>query len=648
MSQRYTKVEAAAETNALPEPAVKGNRRLVSQSTHHLVAVVIITALPLVGITAWATRFILVDRHLDTVSHIIGGRLTQPQAKAIDLIVSAMFAPLLFVCINWYWFAALRVTVFMEHSARPVSLLTLVEASKTERGSFNMVKIARLLKGGKRMAALGLVVLLSASAQTSFTNMIAYEAYDEQAPGQLVSLPPLLTTVLHNYFGGILSPYGESLSYGFQAKDWNVVQSQIVRLLSDISFHGARNMENDSYIGLNVTRASLDHQPPQVARLLNVPAYKLSAKCEPWRPTAFLVIDQPGYRPYTTVQFEKPDPASREPKRYQDMFPGISAAMTKGYVGEREFAAFLAFAKVTSVYLASTARYNLTEKHIETRFGNITHEAFDMLENNRKYGTSFEGEKRIMSVGGLECHIVRQLGSLNLTRGHDLAWNWSDLASESSWFEKSDVIELVLSQFHMDPVFQNPLLAGHLPGLGPVLHHGRPFAETEGGGSLTDFPNYETAVNNLLYATGEAERIVFEVKQATNTSSSGDSEVKPIQTMVKSQHYRITYVPPLLLLGLLSTLAAAVMTLFISLRAMRSHSFKAWRDVDTLRLLIDGVEGLHAESSIQQVQTAKNKRQESVARNMGVRYALSDQNDVVLRLQPVANRPNQRRSSSSL
>ena len=79
---------------------------------------------------------------------IIGGQLSYIQAKAIDFVSGAVFAPLLMVLLDSLWFSNAHVSVVNEQQkGMGVSLPSLIEASRTSVGGFNPLKLRALLEG---------------------------------------------------------------------------------------------------------------------------------------------------------------------------------------------------------------------------------------------------------------------------------------------------------------------------------------------------------------------------------------------------------------------------------------------------------------------------------------------------------------------
>ncbi|KAL4899225.1 hypothetical protein BDW74DRAFT_183968 [Aspergillus multicolor] len=96
---------------------------------------------------------------------------------------------------------------------------------------------------------------------------------------------------------------------------------------------------------------------------------------------------------------------------------------------------------------------------------------------------------------------------------------------------------------------------------------------------------------NYLYACGEAERILLEVA-AQNASTDIPLYHYTVDAVTKDQKYRITYIPLLLILGLISTVGAGAITWAMLFYSWATHSAQSVRRVDGLRLVVDSISGL--------------------------------------------------------
>ena len=121
-------------------------RRRARRVTAHLsaVAALSIILIPLVALFAWITR-----RHRDgaTFSSMfetfagerIGGRLTQSQAKAIDILTGAVLVPLIVTGFDTVIFGIARISVVNEQPQKAIPMRSLVAVSSAS-GSYDFVR----------------------------------------------------------------------------------------------------------------------------------------------------------------------------------------------------------------------------------------------------------------------------------------------------------------------------------------------------------------------------------------------------------------------------------------------------------------------------------------------------------------------------
>lgn len=113
-----------------------------------LATVILSTLVPFVALITWIARRQIDGSSFHTIFETfagerIGGRLTQAQAKAIDVVASAVLAPLVVAAFNYVLFNSARVSIMSEKSRKPVSLQSLVAASSTSSGSYSLIRCGR-------------------------------------------------------------------------------------------------------------------------------------------------------------------------------------------------------------------------------------------------------------------------------------------------------------------------------------------------------------------------------------------------------------------------------------------------------------------------------------------------------------------------
>lgn len=554
-------------------------------------AVFLSAAVPLVALIAWLTR-IQVNKHtFDTFAgEKIGGRFTQAEAKAIDIVVGALLAPIFMTIVNLVWFGSARVSAVNEQQKKAIPLRSLVAASTTCGGSYDLINLRDLLQGKTwRLFLLGLLTLLSAVARTALTNIIAYEAYPVEVASDSNTIRLQRDAAIERAFTGpqgYFYPLGTiSLDiYDFSNSQQADVAKQMTALLTELTFQNATSKLTDgTYIGVNATTQSLDALPQTVISLNNVPAYRLSVDCAPDLPNTISVM-QPLDKYNTDITLMFNTTATSNDTIFQAWYPGVPEDIQTGDGDDYSYVAFAMGSK--EAYLGHLNRFNMTNDTLPSIYGNVGYRAFNMTPQ------AFTGTQSTMSVSGLRCSLHRETGSLNYTRRSNSTDNnpWTISATSFPTNQIKTNVASMLAQWQYRSLnFHAP--SSNIPGIGPALSS----AETAYGiGQSDDFAQF---AQNYLYASGEALRIAYEVAASnTNASLNPPEFFVTVNGLTTEEHYRITYVPSILLLGLLCLLAAGLVTGCMALYAAGSASARAFRQMGVVRLLVDGVAGLREDA----------------------------------------------------
>ncbi|KAJ4990202.1 hypothetical protein SVAN01_04293 [Stagonosporopsis vannaccii] len=580
-------------------------------------------AIPVVTLAAWLAC-VRDNPHLfDTFAgERIGGRFSQAEAKAIDVVTGAVLAPLFMAALNYVWFGSARVSAVNEQQPKAIPLQTLVAASGASEGHYNLFFLRDLVRGKTwRLFLLGVLTLFSAVSKSALSNIIAYEAFSEND----LAADPVRLRLQRDFAmeadSGMIDYSGMNL-YDFNKMQNAEVAKEMVALLTELTYENAApRLSNYTYIAINATAQSLDSLPQSVVKLRNVPAYRLSVSCTPDLPTSMTVLSVTGLNTQITTNFN--ETASSNNTLFQASYPGVPADMQQ----ERDNMSFVGFAfgNYKEAYLGHLNRFNLTNATAKYGSTEIPHRAFNMSQSG------FTGTQGVMSVSGIRCLLHREHGLVNTTR------HPSNISSAGIWNittsnfpavpddATKELIPSLLSKFQWSSLnFHAP--SSTIPGLGPALSSfGRVWRE--GDPVIEDrFPDF---THNFLYASGETQRILHEVA-ATNTSASHHPAefFVDVTAFATQQHYRITYVPSILLVGLLCLLGASMVTGGMAAYARTSASSRADRQVNVVRLLVDSVLGLESdkEDLIRAAQSS-NRELNAWAATYKVRYTSVNNGD---------------------
>ncbi len=108
--------------------------------------------------------------------------------------------------------------------------------------------------------------------------------------------------------------------------------------------------------------------------------------------------------------------------------------------------------------------------------------------------------------------------------------------------------------------------------------------------------NNSIPVDNFVYASGEAIRILYNVA-ATNSAAARPEYFYNVTGTSNQQFYCITYIPVLLLIGLLCIILCSSLTALLVISTMSTFSWKIFREVDLVRVVADVAAGdLHEDA----------------------------------------------------
>ncbi|KAL1392757.1 hypothetical protein HDK64DRAFT_306229 [Phyllosticta capitalensis] len=514
----------------------------------------------------------------------IGGSFSLSEAKAIDVASSVLVVPCLISALNYVWFTSARVSAVNELQSpgkRGVPLAALIEASTTTCGSYDIFRIIALLRGRTwRLLLLALLVLLSAIARSALSNIIAYEAFHFNAT-HTGDIP--LRYLSDTYLNAIATNYS-STGIDFGSSQAQIL-AQVENLFTDVTV--ASSVRNNSYIGVNATTACMESISPEITELHGVPGFRLTVNCTNEPPTK--TEDDPDYLGVG----ENLDPFS---------FAIFEDNGSTNDTTQFSLSAFLGF---------------VTDKSFPTQtpYG-------DLAVGTTKVPLSQSGVNPLQDryrrpYYGIRCSLYRSDGQLDYARNGSNDWNLTNF----NFSDEQTKIPSFLAQWQgID--YRAPGATND--GIGPVL-----------SGSANT--SWSALAQNFLYASGEVQRIGYEFA-ASNSSRNKPDFFYSVSGIKTEQRYRITYVPFLLLVGLVAALAAAGITAAMALYTARTLSARTFRQVDPLRLILDCGQGL--QEAIQDLAASAppslpNDRLEKWAQGLVVTYAeVAENGELAVRLRP--------------
>ncbi|PGH17568.1 hypothetical protein AJ80_04746 [Polytolypa hystricis UAMH7299] len=569
------------------------------------------TVLAPLGILIWWIVDMARKRPSIIEASTIGGQLTNLEAKAIDFVCGAILSPLLMVLLDYLWFSSARVSVVNERpGSKAVPLASLVAASQSSQGSFNLFKIYTIFRGRTwRLALLGWLLLFSGMASRMLQNFIAYEAFDINVPGnQPVPLRYMSDAYIDSPQFNMLAIGGSaSLSQApLSVPQRSTIANQMSALLTGLNFESAASKldKGAAYIGTNATIASLNALNSSIVSLTNVPGYRLSVECQPSEPTTLSALQMGETYFQLGLIFNCPTtPSLTCGANYAALIPGMmTIGSSQARNNEYQYIALLS--NNTYAHLGYLDSFNQTNTTFTSEYGDIRGKAFNMTPSG------FESTKSIMTTWGINCAIMRQEGFHNYTRQSDGTRGWK--IDASSFSDEKKVVPSFLGPWQTALKYQAPISA--ISGIGPPI-------ATTAGSAVQRSANWTLYALNYLYASAEAQRISYEVFALNDTSPAAAAANKSnnvttsssiaaredssplsdyfytVDATVAVQFYRITYIPLILMLGLISVIVAAAITAGMTLYSKDTRSGRFGREVDGVRLVVDSVAGLRDSAS---------------------------------------------------
>ncbi|KAL7924851.1 hypothetical protein ACQKWADRAFT_331069 [Trichoderma austrokoningii] len=575
--------------------------------------------IPLVGLVAWfVTTAPKVNLFGSFAGLVIGGRFSQSTAKGIDIIYSGILAPGLMTVLNFVWLSSARLAIHAcrgepQEQQRRIPLATLVTASGMSTGSYNVIDFLSLRRGWMwRLHCLILLALSSAFSWTTLSNIIAYEAYTEIIPSntryKLRTLNDMeidsTTRTSDNISAPQPNPSKPQMSFRLNTQQGANISEKLTDLLNQMLMSNSSSLDPEGgYIVINATDSSLADLEPSVVALYDIPAFRLSATCEPTLllPTSLVPI-QMGE---DVIEMRGLIPLSNSTAQiYYYRYPGVVEDVKSRYTLELPYVFFSPNYQHTILGYWQTSSWN---NSVSTQYGEI--------EPAVLYITSIDP---VLTTYSLRCSLLRQEGVVNYKRSTGQTWELSGSQFQPSKSPQHSFIgdwQVVLNYHAMYE-------AGTIPGIASAISGGS--ACEAGDGELAACPpiNFSTFTSNFVLASGRAQSILFNVA-AMDSSRDRPEYFYNVTGTLAEQFAHITYVPALLLACLFSLTIAASTTvgMIVYARHIEKDGMKTLHEVTPLRLVVDSGTGtLQDTASIAKLSKLSDSQLQKVAKEVYVKY----------------------------
>lgn len=616
---RESTVSAAIEHDSL-------NHAVASKTTlsvHSLRFATVAFTLLSIGLAAWIMYYIHVRVENWTHSSVIGGNFSQAQAKIIDFLTSAIGAPLILALFNYVSFQIARACVVdTEGASCTLSLKALVEVGTTTFGSYDPFKLTALFATSRvRVIVLATTALLSAVSFSTLSNVIAYEAFQTDA-NQQISIP-----LDYLYRPPGQSSLQASQNLGHAANQMPLMSStellseftsQYFEVMTTVSFTVADSLlEQGKYIGINVTNASVSAVPASVDHIFDVPAYQLSYDCVPALAHNISFVTSPTITNLLEISLNLDIPGSPPNISFEALIWNGESSVVSGFMSPSAFVAFESadapYASKT-VYLGIFSEALLVYTNITSKFGQLQNTLF----NNTAAGGSV-----YTNMYGVACQVHYNVGTVNLSRQTNSS-TWS--RSLGKFAEEHSILSLLMKDLQLFPNFVGPVSNSAtevMPGIGGALASSTNITSVaevlNPNNSFEDFGSFAV---NYLYVEGEARRIAYEVAESAPGQQGMSYNVQAAATVLR---YRITFVPWILLVGLLSMALAGICVIILIFLARKSTASRSGRIISPIRLIADVAAGLPSDD-FEQVSPLTNNELQKWSQSFKVKYYTSMEN----------------------
>ncbi|KAJ4148981.1 hypothetical protein NW754_000417 [Fusarium falciforme] len=549
---------------------------------HVLYSIIIIAITGLFALSAacWLVAFIQTKVDGGYIKAVrIGGNVSSTWAKLIDAAASMLVAPAILAIANWHMFKLARLSAVNEHDKRDskASLNVLVEVASTDWGSTSPLKFWTFLQSQKpRIICLGVISILSALSFSLLSNVTAYEE-----AGSVNTTTTL--EAMQGMQNFLKQPLPLEISDTERLQILNDLENQLQRLQ-------ATDLEprSNGFLGVNISSRARLEMRPTIEQLFNVPAYRISASCKPSN-LSTVSIGSPDKND-SHVRFNLEEAASSSVSgstRFRADFgiveellarQGMEAARTNSlsvrypliaFSGTATWIGGFSYTGNETVDLTETTRYSSL---VPFRAKEVVHSP------SCAEGSEFKSESYDLTFWGVVCSLNRWSGTATANlNGTTLSLAQSRLHDEK--LEAQDETPILFLGQKFD-TFESGRV-GRSPGIGGYLLRAARRAYQE-----ADRPAW--GIETLVDAFVWYEVAVREAIQGDKSDAKIERLVSQVEVLEKKPDtYTMTFVPWMLLFGLVALGVACALAVALSLDSLGVPSFRSGRVLDAVRLTAD-------------------------------------------------------------
>lgn len=198
-------------------------------------------------------------------------------------------------------------------------------------------------------------------------------------------------------------------------------------------------------------------------------------------------------------------------------------------------------------------------------------------------------------------------------------WKRSPFTALPSPQDKKEPLPFITSDLQLSPQFVSP--KGTIPGLGGALAASSNITAAALNDTCdlsANSEDFDTWVQNFLYAEGEARRIAYEIALEEPAPDTDDSRLAyTIFAQSAILRYHMTYLPWILIVGLVALVTVGMSVL--GLEVMMGRGVEERRILTPLRIVVDAGAGLERER-FEEVEHAGDEGIEIWGKRTRVRY----------------------------
>lgn len=567
--------ESQEQTESPSEPVTPLKKHVL-----YSIIIIAITGLFALSAACWLVAFIQTKANGGYIKAVrIGGNVNSTWAKLIDAAASMLVAPAILAIANWHMFKLARLSAVNEHDKRDskASLNVLVEVAGTDWGSTSPLKFWTFLQSQKpRIICLGVISILSALSFSLLSNVTAYEEAGS-----------VNATTAFEAMQGMQDVFKKPLRLEIEDSErlhvLNELQNQLQRLqATDLK------PRSEGFLGVNISSRARLEMRPTIEQLFNVPAYRISASCNSSNLLAVSISSPDNNDSHVRFNLEEAGSSSEsDPTQFRADFgivkellvtQGMKAARENGTSVRYPLIAFSETATwVGGFSYSGNETVDLTES---TRNGTLV--PFRAKGVVQSPSCAEEGEFRSESYDltfwGVVCSLNRWSGTATANlNGTTLSLAQSRLDDEKLEAEGETPILFLGQRFD---TFESGRV-GRSPGIGGYVLRAARKAYQEAGLPAWDI---ETLVDAFVWY----EAAVREAIQGDKNDTKIEGLVSQVVVLEKKLNtYTMTFVPWMLLFGLVALGIACALTVALSLDSLGVPSFRSGRVLDAVRLTAD-------------------------------------------------------------